>query len=246
VNTIQRLALSAANNLANLVGWGFTPHRANHYLPAAKTLQAARQRGQSLCEYVESIWDQHGCTDRVIDEMRNAGSLTPCDRVCEIGPGTGRYLVPALQQTSPSRYEIYEIADDWATWLTRTYGPIVVRQPADGRTLRHTPSHSCGLVHAHGVFVCLPFLQAFEYFEDMCRVSGSGGHVVFDFFSDDQFDAGTISRWLASPDRYPVILPRRTVLQFYNDRGFKLVNEFENKYGRSHSRYVVLRNSASA
>jgi hypothetical protein len=144
------------------------------HIDAVQTIHAANLQGQSVCEYVESLWDQHGWTDRVIEEMRKAGSLIPCDRVCEIGPGTGRYLERVLQKVSPRQYDIYETANDWATWLESTYAPFVVRQPADGHTLRHTPSGSCGLVHAHGVFVYLPFLHAFEYFVEMARVCAGG------------------------------------------------------------------------
>lgn len=211
------------------------------YIDARATVDAAKAEGLSVCEYVEKLWGQEGATERVIREMEKAGSLTPCDRVCEIGPGTGRYLERILQRVSPKQYEIYEIADDWATWLQATYAPIVVRQLADGHTLRHTASESCGLVHAHGVFVYLPFLNAFEYFGEMARVCAAGGYVVFDFYSDEHFGPDVIRRWLNSTERYPVILPRKTVLQYFGEYGCSPVYEFENKHGHSYSHYVVLR-----
>ena len=65
--------------------------------------------------------------------------------------------------------------------------------------------------------------------------------MVFDFYSDEHFDTDVIQRWLDSPERYPVILPRRTVLQYFGERGLSLVHEFENKHGHSYSHYVVLR-----
>jgi hypothetical protein len=75
----------------------------------------------------------------------------------------------------------------------------------------------------------------------MTRVCAPGGYVVFDFYSEDHFDTDVISRWLDTPDRYPVILPIKAVLKYFNDRGFKLIHEFENKYGHGYSHYVILR-----
>jgi hypothetical protein len=226
-----------------MAGYELLPHRKNHYIDAAETLRAAKREGRSVCEYVESIWGQQGATAGVIDEMTRAGSLAPCDRVLEIGPGTGRYLERVLQHVAPRQYDVYEIDRGWASWLAATYGPTVIRQPTDGRTLRHTPSQSCGLVHAHGVFVYLPFLHIFEYFEEMSRVCAAVGYVVFDFFSDEQFDSSVIGRWLASLDRYPVILPRAMVLKYFRDRGFTPIHEFETQYGHGYSRYVVFQRS---
>lgn len=171
---IKRLAFVAVNKLVYIAGYELAPLKRNSYIDAAETIRAASLQGQTVCEYVESLWDQRGWTDRVIEEMQEAGSLAPCDRVCEIGPGTGRYLERVLQRVSPRQYDIYETADDWAIWLAETYTPPVVRQPADGHTLRQTPDRSCGLVHAHGVFVYLPFLHAFEYFAEMARVCAGG------------------------------------------------------------------------
>jgi phospholipid N-methyltransferase len=240
---MRRLGVVALEKVAHMAGYALLPLTQNHYIGAAETLREARRRGQSVCEYVESIWDQQGATARVVEEMAKAGCLTSCSRILEIGPGTGRYLEAVLRHVSPHQYDVYETAEDWAAWLARTYGSVVVRQPADGRTLRHTPSHSCGLVHAHGVFVYIPFLQVFEYFEEMSRVCASGGHVVFDCFADEQFDSTVIGRWLASTDRYPVILPRTIVLNYFSDRGFTLIREFDAKYGHGHSRYMIFQRS---
>ena len=163
---VRRLAFAAINRLMRMAGYELTSSKTKEgYIDAAETIRAASLQGQTVCEYVESLWDQHGWTDRVIEEMQKAGSLTPCDRVCEIGPGTGCCLERVLQRVSPRQYDIYETGDDWATWLAETYTPPAVRQPADGHTLQQTLDRSCGLIHAHGVFVYLPFLHAFEYLQ---------------------------------------------------------------------------------
>jgi hypothetical protein len=211
------------------------------YIDVKATVEAARSKGLSVCEYVEELWDQQGSTARVVQEMRKTGCLIPCQRVCEIGPGTGRYLELVLQEAHPQQCEIYETADDWATWLARTYAPCVVRQPADGRTLRHTPSGSCGLVHAHGVFVYLSLLHAFEYFAEMIRVCRPQGSIVFDFYPAERFDEAMILRWLEHDERYPVVLPAVHVQSFFINRGCHLIHEFDNPHGRGQSHYFIFR-----
>jgi hypothetical protein len=180
---------------------------------------------------------------RVVQQMSEAGCLAPCERVLEIGPGTGRYLELVLGKISPEQYEIYETANDWATWLESAYGPCVVRHSADGRTLRHTPSHSCGLVHAHGVFVYLSLLHAFEYFAEIIRVCRRQGSIVFDFFPAEGFDEAMIQRWLQHDDRYPVLLPAVHVQSFFTNRGCHLIHEFDRPYGHGRSHYFVFRKS---
>jgi ubiquinone/menaquinone biosynthesis C-methylase UbiE len=212
------------------------------YIDAKATVQAAQARGQTVCEYVETLWGQQGATRAVVEEMNKAGCLTPCKRVLEIGPGTGRYLELVAQKVLPQQYDIYETADDWATWLEKTYSPPVVRQPADGRSLRQTPDKSCGLVHAHGVFVYLSFLHCFEYFLEMMRVCMRGGWIVFDFFSPESFDEAMVMRWLEFPDRYPVVLPSDLVYSFFTRRGYRLEHEFDNPHGHGFSHYVIFKN----
>ena len=213
------------------------------YIDANDTISAAQAKGLSVREYVEELWGQKDGTMRVIEEMRQTGCLIPCERVLEIGPGTGRYLELVLQRISPKQYDIYETADDWASWLAKTYSPPVVRQPADGHTLRQTPAKSCGLVHAHGVFVYLNALHCFEYFLEMMRVCSRGGWIVFDFYPSETFDEAMIMHWLEYPDRYPVLLPAELVRSFFACRGYRPAYEFENPYGHGFSHYIVFKNN---
>lgn len=211
--------------------------KSSGYIGALETVNGAKQQGLSVSDYVEKIWDQQGATDLVIQHMKEAGSLVPCERVCEIGPGTGRYLERVQKQVHPVQHDIYEVAEDWAAWLAETYA--VTWQPTDGHTLKSTPDASCGLVHAHGVFVYLPLLHSFEYFLEMCRVCAPGGFVVFDFYSDKDFDLNTVKHWLSFVDRYPVILPKDTILELFRENQFHLRGEFSNKHGHGFSRYLV-------
>lgn len=249
MKNIQKSVVAAINRCLRPTGIRLAriENNGGYYIDAKATVQAAKAQGQSVCEYVENLWgeSQLGATARVIEEMSKAGCLAPCDRVLEVGPGTGRYLDLVLGNISPEQYVIYETADDWATWLTSTYGPRVVRQPADGRTLRHTPSHSCGLVHAHGVLVYVSLLHAFGYFAEMIRVCRSEGCIVFDFFPADGFDEAMIQRWVQHDDRYPVVLPAVHVQSFFTNRGCHLIHEFDRPYGHGRSHYFVFRKSVA-
>ncbi|NEQ28393.1 MAG: class I SAM-dependent methyltransferase, partial [Microcoleus sp. SIO2G3] len=214
-----------------------TKKKKGAYIGCEETVKAAELKGLSLCDYVESIWNQQGSFQTVIHEMKNAGCLKDLDIICEIGPGTGCYLEKIQKiycdEQKSQKYIIYETAEDWADWLEHNYA--VIRRDADGKSLKYEPDNSCKLVHAHGVFVYLPFLHAFEYFTEMIRICAPGGYIVFDFYTDEHFNIEIINRWLASVDRYPVILPRNTVHQYFKDSNFNLIHEFETKCGHSYS-----------
>lgn len=158
----------------NFLGFKVT-RRKSHYIDAKKTIRNAKQLGKTVCEYVEEIWNIKGNTDTIITKLKEVGAFRHCNEVLEIGPGTGRYLESVLKEVKPSHYHIYEIDKDWANWLQKTYKPFVIAHPADGHSLSATPDNFCGLVHAHGVFVYLPFLTAFEYFSEIVRVCLQGG-----------------------------------------------------------------------
>jgi phospholipid N-methyltransferase len=214
------------------------------YIGAQNTIQAAKQLNLSVRDYLEQLWDQQGCTERVIDHMRQAGCFSECRRIVEIGPGTGRYLELVLRHASPQQYDIYETALDWAEWLEREYSPPVVRQLADGYSLKQTPDNTCGLVHAHGVFVYLPLVHCFEYFLEMMRVCGPQGYIVFDYYSAQHFDSAMLMRCIQSGQRYPVVLPDHTLQDFFRQRDFVPIQWFENKHGSGLSQYIVFRNDS--
>jgi hypothetical protein len=73
----------------------------------------------------------------------------------------------------------------------------------------------------------------------MCRVCTPGGFVVFDFYSDKDFDLNLVKHWLSFVDRYPVILPKDTILELFLENHFHLRGEFSNKHGHGFSRYLV-------
>jgi hypothetical protein len=215
------------------------PH-IRRYVSAKKTLNAATKQGISVCDYLESIWHEAGNTQKVIDHMQKLGVFDePISSICEIGSGSGKFLEKTIARCRPSHYESYEPDVDWASWLAREYG--VVSQSCDGYSLAHTSTSSVDLVHAHGVFVYLPFLTTYRYFHEMARVASEGGHIVFDILSEDCLDEVSVYEWLRAEQNYPCILPHRYVLDIFDNFGFCLCGEFLSQLGSGRSRYMVFK-----
>lgn len=209
------------------------------YMSAEETISAADREGLSVCNYVEKLWEQQGCTQMVIDQMSSCGAFAIANpNIVEIGTGTGRYLEKVLQKCTPTKYESYEPLPDWVDWLQSTY-PTVISHKADGETLWQTPDRSVNLVHSHGVFVYIPFLVAYGYFKEIWRITAAGGIVVFDIFSEDCLDEEMMDKWLSSTHRYPCFLSKSYVASHFAKHGFRLLNTFKNKHGAGQSEYLA-------
>lgn len=225
---------------------GLTITRINHtskgYIPAKATVSAAEKAGLSVCDYVERMWSNQGDTEKLVHRLATYGlfrDTTENPTVVEIGTGTGRYLEKVLARCHPARYESYEIAKDWSAWLRSRY-PKVVSHEADGVSLKQTPDHSVDLLHAHGVFVYLPFLVSYGYWQEIWRVMKPGSTVVFDMCSEGCFDESAVERWLKSEHRYPCFLSKQYVVSLFEKHGFSLIASFMNRYGEGRSEYLVL------
>lgn len=213
---------------------------AGGYIQARETVAAAQRAGLSVCDYLEKLWDTQGNTDRIIVRMASYGAFaTEGLSIVEIGAGTGRYMEKVLDLCRPSMYESYETARDWADWLQAKY-PIVSRQ-ADGVTLRQSASGSVDLVHAHGVFVYLPFLVSYGYWQEVWRVCRVGSLVVFDVISEACMGEVTVLKWLTSRHTYPCFLSKAYVVSVFSNHGFTLADSFESPYGAGISEYLVFR-----
>ncbi len=216
------------------------------FVAAKRTIAAAQKMGLSVCEYMESLEDhpqKKGRRDYIVKKLIAAGVLDGITTVCEIGAGTGRYLEKVIAFGKPKIYEVYETNQGWVNFLKEEYGYnaeyTLQCRPADGSTLRFTPSDCCELVHAHGVFVYLPLLQTMEYLKECVRVCRPGGYIVFDCFLDKSFTLSAAQAWLAGPYRFPVVIPEVLLDEFVRYNDLRLVQSFPVIYGASCIEYQI-------
>ena len=220
----------------------------NEFLDSKITIAAAKAKGMKINEYVESTTDDErkkGRRDRVIKKMAEVGVFEGLESVCEIGPGTGRYMEKVIEVAKPRVYEIYETHVGWRDYLKSEYSnepACAVRAiNANGRTLSETTDKSCDLVHVHAVFVYLPLLQCLTYVKEAFRVSKSGGFVVLDFIPSETFDKKIADAWLASPHKWPVLIPEKLLREMASQEGFSVQESFEEVYGESFVKYLIFK-----
>jgi len=194
------------------------------FLPAKRIVKQAGRAGQSVGDYLDSYSAEPGATAETVEAMLELSGLTTAERVCEIGPGSGRYSTRILSALRPTSYEVYETAPDWIAYLRQEL-PSLVFRPTDGKTLGSTPSASVDLVHTHKLLSYIPFVTALGYLDEMARVVRSGGTVAFDMITDDCLDDSTTKVWLTEPDRMTIysVAPRAWLTAFLAQRDLALV-----------------------
>lgn len=204
----------------------------SNFIDFKMTMKAATVAGLSVGEYLERRHSAGPTTSLIetIDKMASLGVFRGnIDHVCEIGPGSGRYLKETSAHCKPSVYEIYETSAEWRNWLVREYG--VVAWVPDGRTLSNTASESVDLVHAHKLFPGLPLLATLSYFREMARVARVGGWIVFDMTTENCFTADTLQSWFdANPwdwDWSPHMCSLDYILKMFAEQGVVLVDKFQ-------------------
>lgn len=212
------------------------------YITARETTINAQKEGLSVCDYVEKLWNQEGETQKVIDNMEKLGAFTNTNpTICEIGAGTGRYMEKIIAKCKPKRYESYETAADWAKWLEKVY-PII-SQPTDGVSLQYTADDSVDLIHSHGVFVYLPFLDSLRYFKEIDRVSNQNVIIVFDCLTEDCLNDKSLNKWLESDHNFPQVLPEKYIFNFFPKEKYDLMGNFFTPYGQGRSKYFVFKHA---
>jgi SAM-dependent methyltransferase len=220
----------AANGMLSPLGvriirHGRAPTIGGRRMSDERVIAEARRHGVSPGALLEQIFNKPGRARSIVDRLAATGALPGRDGVVlEIGAGSGLYVEQVLARGRVQRYEVYELEKNRAEYLAHAYRTVA--RHADGETLAATPSRSIDLVHAHGVFVTLPFLTAVSYFREIARVIAAGGFAVFDIISESSLDDAAIEAWLASGLRYPHMLSRRYVVELFERNGFRLVDEF--------------------
>jgi hypothetical protein len=201
-------------------GWSSDP-AVQSFLSARKTFAAAQRAGLSLTDYIDQFSAKPGATATAVEEMlRLAGLSAPVGRVCEIGPGTGRYAGKVAAALRAEVYEAYETARDWLPHLSKL--PGIVLRDADGRTLSQTATASVDLVHAHKVFVYVPLVTTVGYWWEMARVVRPGGAVAFDIVTENCLDEPTTSTWVSEGATLYSMIPRQWTIDLLRRSGLVL------------------------
>jgi Methyltransferase domain len=214
------------------------------FLPFKRTLKEARKAGLTVGNYIDGKFQVPGATQSTIDQLAKLGVFDgEVQRVCEVGPGSGRYLEQVQRLCAPRSYEIYETSREWSDWLVRSY--YVTAHDADGTTLRDTATGSVDLVHAHKVYVYLPFVVTCRYFDEMIRIARPGGEIVFDIVSENCMADPTLEKWVASGIYYPCIMPREFVIQRFARRNCSLRASFLAPLMPGQSEYLVFEKQTS-
>jgi len=212
---------------------------AKWFIAAKPTIAAARRSGLSVGEYVDRTFAEPGATAATIDAIIDIGGLRgPVERVCEIGPGTGRYVQATVERLSPQQYEIYETARDWLPYLSTL--PSVVVRPCDGSSLAATASGSVDLVQAHKVFVYLEFWTVAAYLDEMARVVRPGGVVAFDVITEGCLQEDVVARWRGEHSIFRP-LPQHWVIDYLDRRGMTLLGDRAVPLPFGQSRLLVFR-----
>lgn len=214
---ITRAAPSQAESWRSRIGG---PYRTDRQVIALAT-----RRGLPVGDYLEEEWGQLGRSRQIVQRLHAIGAVTDTlQTVCEIGPGSGRYIERIREIASPARYEIYEIERQRAQWLARTYG--VVARASDGERLGGTADGSIQLVHAHGVFASLKTITCLAYFKEFARITAPGGHVAFDIISEECLTDEEVAAWLETELRYVNFLSKPFLIEFFERHGLSLVDDF--------------------
>ena len=198
------------------------------YIPFEETIAGAKEADLSVGDYIDAKHNKPGATQDTIDQMSALEVFEgKVDRICEIGPGSGRYLEKIVKICIPTYYEIYETASKWEKYLEQTYQ--VIAHSTDGKSLASTPSNSIDLVHAHKVMPGQPSLVMCRYFEEMARVVRTDGKIVFDMVTEGCLDDATLKDWFiagVSYQHYPCLMPKQFAIDLLSRRDCTFVGSF--------------------
>src|SRR5215472_8682170 len=98
-------------------GYYHRPRLISEFIAFKETLEAAEAAGLPVGDCIDRNYVHHAGrspTEQTIDGMVALGVFDfPLHAICEIGPGSGRYLQRTIALGHPTHYEIYETATEW-------------------------------------------------------------------------------------------------------------------------------------
>lgn len=190
-------------------------------LSARRIIAAAAKAGLPIGDYLDSADATPHLSAQTVDLIIQSTDLPATGaRVCEVGPGAGRFARHVLERLDPSWYEVYETARDWRAVLRQSYPDIVIRE-ADGHSLGSTPDRSIDLAHAHRLFTRAEFSVTAGYLDEMARVVRPGGAIAFDIVTEACLDEATVMGWVQQGTSLRPV-PRDWAIELMARRGLLL------------------------
>src|SRR6056297_2556240 len=122
-SAIVKTSTRAVNNVLARVRFKLIRTWDNHerfqdFIPFQQTIDAAGQAGLSVGDYIDQTYNVPGTTAETVRQVLELSGIGgQVEAICEIGPGSGRYLARFKAVCQPERYEIYETSEDWRDWL---------------------------------------------------------------------------------------------------------------------------------
>jgi SAM-dependent methyltransferase len=225
-----RFSIALLNRSLNIFGYKAVP-KGLFYISARDVVKKARKTNLGVCEYLEenNLWGVGKRRDLIINALQQY--LPPkLTSVLEIGAGTGMYLERIVELYSPTNYEVYETSLDWVGYLKQTYSGGGLRcHNADGSSLRGTTSASVDAVFCHGVFVYLPLIVTFGYWEEIVRVAKPDGWIIFDCYLTQNFGFDIVKQWQRDPYHpvWPVAISEDLIMEFLAKYGLICMGRFD-------------------
>lgn len=241
---LHRHALSALAKAAAYYGFRLKPVSGEFaFIDAEDTVRAAEAAGLSVENYYygSSSEEMRGRLDRIVDRIVPLFDPGTPVAVVEIGAGTGVFTKRVLSRLPCRAYHVYEVNPGWSDYLARTYGhaPGFKAHACDGETLRGTETASIDLVQAHGVFVYTPTLITLSYCLESARVLKPGGRLCFDCYLDTGFGEEQRRKWMASPHRFPVVVPAQMLAAVLREAGLHEISHFREVHGPDYVDYLL-------
>lgn len=174
IKTLDELKVDS-NNIED-VFW--EKHYYHLYAPNFMIYDAERH-GLTLAQYYENHYNRLGVkTDTVIEKIASVIDIPQEGSICEIGTGSGRFLVKLIERFRPAKYEFYEIEKILAEYIVQNYHYQycqIIDDEASGDDLGKTESESQDLVFVSNVFSLIKYSITYQYFLEMIRVCKTGG-----------------------------------------------------------------------
>jgi ubiquinone/menaquinone biosynthesis C-methylase UbiE len=249
----NKFAQATRKGIKNIFGiLGYTVARKNKdfksYIPFQKTLADAKKCGLSVGDYIEMKYNLPGTPQYTIDQMTELGVFdSPIKHICEIGPGSGRYLEKVMNVCCPDSYEIYETAADWKERLIKEY-KVTAHNP-NGYSLDQSATNSIDLVHTHKVLQGLSILNVCSYFNEMARVVRNNGSIVFDILTEECLSEENVENWLLSTymeDQWmKTMVGKDFAINYFSNKGLSFIGSFIAPMKPGITQYFVFKKSAN-